>query len=137
MSDDGDNVFKLPVTKRPINDAPIRTVLTTGSKKCPHAHVEVDEKLGEVECSDCKAKLNPMWVLGELARKYKERLGNYRQLVVQSRIISQRLEQKQRCKCEHCGRLTRIRIDLTGAESSEIWQARYKKDLKGDEADLF
>lgn len=79
--------------------------LTIAYSKCFHGNYIVDEKLLEVECGKCHEKLNPMAVLVHLATKEtvwqrnKEYAAN----------ASKRLEERMRCKCQHCGKMTRIR----------------------------
>ena len=106
MSDD-DNVTKLPVRfKSPAPEG--RTLLRPWevgrSGGCMHSRFVVDDKKLEVECGDCKEKLNPMWVLvhltiqdkqmHEAAKRYKEEMA--------------RLAERERTKCNHCGQMTRI-----------------------------
>ena len=64
----------------------------------------VDEAAAEVECSNCHAKLNPMWVLARLAHhetKYHELAENYQEEM-------RRLSERKRTKCDRCGYMTRI-----------------------------
>lgn len=74
--------------------------------QCRHLNITVHEDLSEVVCRDCKAKLNPIWVLTRMAReetKWSLRRSEY---------IAARTElaKRQRCKCQHCGQMTRIKI---------------------------
>lgn len=48
---------------------------------CLHRHVVIDERQAEVECGDCHVKLNPLWVLNQLASQ----VGQH--------------------KCRHCGEI--------------------------------
>ena len=75
------------------------------SGACRHLNVSVHEDLIEVVCRDCGAKLNPIWVLTRMAReetKWKLR---------RTEFIAARAElaKRQRCKCQHCGQMTRIK----------------------------
>jgi Zn finger protein HypA/HybF involved in hydrogenase expression len=107
MSEDSDNVKKLPVRfKNPVPDD--RTLLfpyeVGKHTKCYHEKFVVDEAKAEVECGSCGEKLNPMWVLRHLTgrdtrfaeahRKYHEEM--------------KRLSERERTKCEHCGKMTGI-----------------------------
>lgn len=108
ISDD-DNVKKLPVRfKNPLPED--RTLLHPWEVQkgggCCHfmAPYIVDEKLAEVECGRCGAKLNPMWVLSQLAihdRRYEEGQKRYQEEM-------KRLSERERTKCESCGKMTRI-----------------------------
>ena len=100
---DDDNIKRLPTKFRePIKDD---RFLQIASTKCFHGTYLIDEKLSLVECSKCHEKINPMTVLAELATKEtmwhrnKEYAAN----------ASKRLEERMRCKCQHCGKMTRIR----------------------------
>lgn len=105
----GDNVAKLPVRfKNPLPEA--RTLVRPWEVPkpgvCQHLFAQyiVDEGLAEVECGDCGAKLNPMWVLCRLAtedRRYHEAAKRYHEEM-------KRLRERTRTKCEHCGRMTCI-----------------------------
>lgn len=74
--------------------------------KFRHNSVIVDEELAMVECGDCGAQLNPIWILARYAREESRLL----QLQDSTRIQSEKLAQKQRCKCQHCGRMTPVRV---------------------------
>lgn len=74
-------------------------------EKCRHLRIVVDEMLNEVECEDCGAKLNPIAVLVKMA--HEESLWGYRGDELKK--LQESLGAKSRCKCQHCGRLTRVR----------------------------
>src|ERR1700679_614538 len=64
----------------------------------------VDERLAEVTCATCKAKLNPIWVLQQLTmaeNRFHDLHARYQDELV-------RLNARSRTKCEHCGGMTRI-----------------------------
>jgi len=109
MEDDSDNITRLPVKfKNPMPEE--RAVLhpweVMKGGGCSHFMVQyvVDEALAEVECGKCGAKLNPMWVLSKLAsqdRRFEEGQKRYQEEM-------QRLGERSRTKCFHCGKLTDI-----------------------------
>jgi len=113
MADDtdraNDNVKRLPVKfKQPVPED--RTLLlpweVKQSGKCTHLRVGyiIDSASAEVECNQCGEKLNPMWVLSQLAtedRRYADSQKRYREEM-------ERLTNRSRTKCQHCGKLTRI-----------------------------
>lgn len=74
--------------------------------QCRHVNVAVHEDLAEVVCRDCDAKLNPIWVLTRMAKE--ETKWSLRRLEFQA--AKEDLAQRQRCKCQHCGKMTNIRI---------------------------
>ena len=64
----------------------------------------VDEAAAEVECSNCHAKLNPMWVPARLAHHETQ----YHELASRYQEEMRRLSERKRTKCEKCGYMTRI-----------------------------
>lgn len=106
MSDD--NITKLPVKFRTPPDES-RTLFAPWEvgkpKPCYHSAFVVDQEKSEVECAKCGEKLNPMWVLSYLATQDRNMVDNYRHAHEAMNL----LEQRRRAKCEHCGRMTRLR----------------------------
>ncbi len=110
MTDDG--VTKLPVrfkSPKP-EDRTLFVAHEVGQDNaCTHSPLfgcsyVVDDKLAEVECGRCGAKLSPMWVLTALAhddRRMAEGRKRYRE-------EQARYEERSRTKCEHCRQMTRI-----------------------------
>lgn len=110
MGEDVGNVTKLPVRfKNPLPDE--RTLMMPHEvphevQTCSHLFVQyiVDPALAEVECGQCGAKLNPMWVLNRLAaedRRYHEGMKRYHEEM-------RRLSEREKTKCFNCGHMTRI-----------------------------
>lgn len=108
MGDD-DNIKRLPVkfkTPTPPERSLIQEVI---AGKCNHDPISgagyiINESSAEVECSLCGGKLNPMWVLGRLARddrRYFEAHQRYHEEM-------KRLKDRSRTKCRHCGEMTPI-----------------------------
>ena len=78
--------------------------LAPGGSVMKHVTYIVDEAAAEVECSNCKARLNPMWVLARLAHnetQYHEFASRYQEEM-------QRLSERTRTRCDYCGKMTRI-----------------------------
>lgn len=84
----------------------LKEAMTRYRGGCKHLHIVVDEYLSEVECSDCGKKLNPMAVLLRFARE-ESRLARERERVAD---LLSKLSQRVRCKCDHCGKFTGIRV---------------------------
>lgn len=74
------------------------------SIKCRHSKFLIDESLALVECGICGEKLNPIWVLSELSKK-EHRLY---QSMQNAKETADKADQKNKCKCEHCQKITRI-----------------------------
>jgi hypothetical protein len=79
-------------------------VINKITRECYHGSFLVDESKNHVECAKCKAILNPMWVLIELAQN--ESRNRWKLQKLKEEIISN--EQKMNCKCDKCGKMTRI-----------------------------
>ncbi len=79
--------------------------------KCKHIQVIVDKDLSTLECKNCKAQLNPISILARMAREQStwkwrnEQNQKNIQIMKEADLI---LEKKHRCKCEHCGQMTKI-----------------------------
>ena len=73
--------------------------------ECQHrAGFDVDDKLDEVTCRGCNAKLSPIWVLRQLANM-ETRWHRHRETYQDE---MKRLAERQRTKCRHCGEMTTI-----------------------------
>lgn len=99
--DKDDNVIELKISEKKPEE---KSVFQRASRQCYHSHFMVDETLNNVTCGKCKKELNPMWVLKELCQNEaydRRRLSQLREEVKAT-------ENKMRCKCENCGKMTRI-----------------------------
>lgn len=101
------NVTVLKVKKRPTgDDAPQFEIVRPG--KCDHASyhstysVNVEE--GKVFCK-CGVEISPIFALAELARAE----SRYRQGVIGFAKIRDEVDKRTRTKCQHCGKMTRIK----------------------------
>lgn len=75
------------------------------SHRCRHTNFIVDQKLGYVECGKCGEKLNPMWVLEQFCYDESYVRNNLDSL----RASVKAMEKRVRTKCQHCGKMTRVR----------------------------
>jgi len=75
------------------------------AKRCRHLHITVDEDKAEVECSDCGEKLNAVATLV----RFSNEESRLRYRIDEMKKVSQQLDAKIRCKCQHCGQMTRVR----------------------------
>ena len=73
-------------------------------KRCPHLNIGVDPELGYIECRECHEHLDPIQYLYKIA--CSERLIDFRR--DQMLKYEKQIEEKNRCKCEKCGEMTRI-----------------------------
>jgi hypothetical protein len=116
MKDEDDNVTQLPKKAKPAAEAALTVVYNYG--KCPHAHVEIDEKLAEVVCSDCKEKLNPIWVLTMLSREDSRLRDRWAGMRAEIRLLGERT----RTKCDHCHKFTRVKLRANYEEVRALTQ---------------
>jgi hypothetical protein len=93
----------LPEPARIISLCDARTKYQAG--KCKHLRMVVDEQLDTVECEDCKEKLNAVAMLLRFATE--ESLWQRRAEELKKLHVA--LDAKVRCKCRHCGQMTRVR----------------------------
>jgi DNA-directed RNA polymerase subunit RPC12/RpoP len=102
MSESDDKkVSHLPIRRRLASEKVLEVVTPY---VCQHKHFDVDARLQEVECRDCKAKLNPMWVLVALSHEEHRLLDRWARLQAQIQSMSE----KTRTKCKNCGKFTPI-----------------------------
>lgn len=97
-----DNVTTLPVRRHTTSTE--RVLTEVHSYACRHARFSVDEKLEQVECTDCKERLSPMFVLIQLCRQE----NRYHELHARYHDELRRLGERSRTKCQHCGQMTSI-----------------------------
>lgn len=117
MSDDDktcDNVISIKDMK-PVERTYERTIIANGRRYNPGACEHkgpfvVDPKLGTVECGDCGAMLNPIYVLEVLAGH--ETYWNMRQRDLSKYIadLNEEIKDRTRTKCTHCGNMTAIKF---------------------------
>lgn len=96
-------ISTLPDPAKVISIREARTKYQAG--KCAHRRLIVDEQLNTVECEDCGAQLNPVAMLARFAQEESlwQRRGE------ELNKLHAALDAKVRCKCQHCGQMTRIR----------------------------
>ena len=73
-------------------------------KKCKHRNIEIDQSLYYVKCIDCGETIDPVYFLHSLA--LEENILKWKITELQEEL--KKLENKKRCKCEHCGKMTRM-----------------------------
>lgn len=96
-------ISTLPEPTKVISLTAVRNKYRPG--KCQHKNMTVDEDLNEVTCDDCDAKLNPVAVLMRFATEESRWQREGERL----RELHKELDARVRCKCQHCGQMTRIR----------------------------
>lgn len=74
--------------------------------KCEHKHLIVDEQLSLVTCQACGEQINPIYVLSRMATEESLWMRRFHAM----NEAREKLKLRQRCKCDHCGRMTQIHI---------------------------
>jgi hypothetical protein len=95
-------VLTLPV--KPRDNSTERVLTEAPGYQCFHRRFTIDDKLQQVECRDCKEKLNPMFALVQLARQETR----FHDLHARYHDELARLAARERTKCQHCNQMTRI-----------------------------
>ena len=106
MADDEDNVRKLPVRFKAAipDDRMLLQPYEVGKQACFHGAFVVDPEKSEVECGRCHEKLNPMYVLQRLATEET----TWHRAHARYHDEMKRLSERERTKCQYCGKMTRI-----------------------------
>lgn len=103
MSSD-DNVTQLPVKAKLDKGRVLEVVPEWQYGKCRHTRFEVDKALAQVTCRDCKERIDPIYALVQLANsetKYHDLHARYQDEMT-------RLGTRQKTKCQHCNKMTRV-----------------------------
>lgn len=90
--------------------------------ECRHLNIIVDRTLTKLTCKDCKADVVPTeWIASMIEEWY--RIGD---LITRYKDMKARFEAKQRCRCEHCNKITSVRP----ATAAEV--RKFERDAKQD-----
>lgn len=100
-------VVPLGKTAKPVYQQGLRLIRYVHGS-CNHSTCTyiVDEKLAEVQCGDCGAKLEPVWVLRQLCEKearWNERRREFLEL-------QEETKGRTRTRCQHCDQMTAINV---------------------------
>lgn len=101
----GRTVISLAVVRETMTDR-----ANTGGG-CSHVGIEVDPVKATIACTECKAELSPVEWIAQLI-EYWHHVSYMHNSYNRSRrameMQAKKLERKSRCKCQHCGRVTRV-----------------------------
>jgi len=101
-----DKVKQFPIVPR---SRELALELVHFDRKQPCSHTQCTYRLrdgeAEVECGGCGTRLDPMFVLKQLA--IADSLWKRRQEAAAK--TAKEYEQRRRTTCQHCGKMTRIR----------------------------
>ena len=79
-------------------------VVNNFSSRCMHNKYILDESLKKVTCGICSKELSPVWVL----MQYRNHENRLRMSINALEKVKDRADKKNKCKCEHCGKMTKI-----------------------------
>jgi hypothetical protein len=84
-------------------------IIQIQSRRCEkaqlfHGPYLVDASLREVECKACGRMLNPIDVLIHLSRQESQLNEKFKRIQWKVQLA----DKKNRCKCENCGKMTRV-----------------------------
>jgi DNA-directed RNA polymerase subunit RPC12/RpoP len=80
----------------------------SNNPQCQHLIIEVDEEENEVVCEDCGIRLNPVAILWRFAGEESRLFNEMQQRKAHIIEMAKRIDAKNRCKCQHCGKMTKI-----------------------------
>lgn len=125
MSDnDQQNIVRLPVRKRERSNASIK-IIEPQYGECQHKRVIVSRKLAELRCQDCNERLNPIEYIHNVANGF----ANWDYEIERITKARADLDERSKCYCEHCGKLTKIRT----VGKYELAKIRAKPSTNGED----
>lgn len=84
---------------------------------CTHDSLNIDRANKQITCRDCDAVLDPFEEImnySDALDDFREQLefirGRLQQDSARNQIVARRLENKQRTKCQHCKKMTEVKI---------------------------
>lgn len=80
-----------------------------GGFRMDHGPILVDTDLATAECGTCGEKLNPMSLLKMYAQHESRLAMRFDELRLHIEKLKFQSERQNRVRCEHCGKLTRIK----------------------------
>lgn len=80
---------------------------------CTHKNVIIRTGLTTISCKDCSKDLNPIEYVAQLVEQW----GYVQRLYEDYRVAKAAYEGKARCRCEHCGKLTRVQPKLSKTQA--------------------
>lgn len=87
------------------------------STSCEHNNVNIDRANKQITCRDCDVALDPFDTImnySDALDDWAKRLDKYaddtKRDFSRNQIVARRLENKKRTKCQHCEKVTEIKI---------------------------
>jgi hypothetical protein len=77
-------------------------------KCCKHRHIEIDPVLWQIKCDDCGQLIDPIGWMIDQAKEESVMRFELEELKKEYDKTVKKLENKNRCKCEYCGKMTHI-----------------------------
>lgn len=89
-------------------------VTTQEKQRCLHRQVSLDTTHAELKCDTCEMRLNPIEWISNLVDEWhyiQRGITRWHDARRAAKAEQGALELKQRAKCQHCGKMTRVRGD--------------------------
>lgn len=90
------------------NDKVIKFSKKTQKKECNHSRVVIYTDANEIECKDCKAKLNPIWWISNKLERLNAVNARNNAMLSEYREIFKKLDAKRNFMCKHCHEVNEI-----------------------------
>lgn len=96
---DGGNVISISIAKHTSRYA--RRLW----KECPHDGIDIDPTLDTLYCRDCGKDVNPVQWLAMMVEEWHR----VKALYEKHRQMAEKVEERSKVKCRHCGKFTPTR----------------------------
>jgi hypothetical protein len=93
------------------------------SCECNHNQFTYDEDTREIFCGKCDKVLDPIAVL----KRFSISTFRAREQLVTYKAEIEKLEKRKRIKCHHCGRFTKINLNLTWSDRNRVIETQKEK----------
>lgn len=75
---------------------------------CAHRRIIIDQQLAMIKCRDCGELLDPLRYITDKAFEWKSFVRERNELAEEINNTKRLLAERKRCRCEHCGKMTKI-----------------------------
>ncbi|EKR83040.1 hypothetical protein LEP1GSC084_2035 [Leptospira interrogans serovar Medanensis str. L0448] len=76
--------------------------------KCNHDSAYIVEGSPYLQCQTCEEDLDPIWFMTRIADQEQLKEWRVKRLTDRINDLTQEIENRNRVKCEHCGKFTKI-----------------------------
>ncbi|WP_036058306.1 hypothetical protein [Leptospira sp. P2653] len=76
--------------------------------KCNHDSAYIVEGSPYLQCQACEEDLDPIWFMTRIANQEQAKEWRVKHLTDVINDMNQEIENRNRVKCEHCGKFTKV-----------------------------